>query len=322
MTGNYDIFWELETSGDTVPFNNRARIGSNVSVATGQLDIDMSSHQVSGSFTLNGGAFPGTIQNTGQIVFRDQITGTENVLALTADGGYDHRVVKGIYDIVYQHLQGAQVPQNKNALLSEGLIVKSAVVVDVNVPSRLFAAPVYHNGVLFPASQQQSANMLVRNLDSGDLAFIGKTSLQNLSALLIPGTYDVYYSHLSGDEIPRNTMARILEGLVVEAPGPVLQGGGGGIQLDVTSVQITGQMLLNDAPMPASEYDDGELSLRREEDSVLLANTHDQSYQVRVVNQADWAEFRVHYGVETPGEKIPLNGDTVVMCIVLDPIIF
>jgi hypothetical protein len=86
-------------------------------------------------------------------------------------------------------------------------------------------------------------------------------------------------------------------------------------------VSITGQMLLNDGPMPASEYDDGLLNLRREDDLVLLGNTHDQSYQVRVVNQDDWADFQVHYGVETRGENIPWNGDAQVMCILLDPII-
>jgi len=58
MLGNYDIYCEVEIQGDTVPFNERARIGSNVSVATGKLNINMTSYPVSGSFTLNGGAFP------------------------------------------------------------------------------------------------------------------------------------------------------------------------------------------------------------------------------------------------------------------------
>jgi len=321
ILGNYDIYWELESPGDTVPFNQRARIGGNVPIATGKLDINMSSFDVSGSFTLNGGAFPVTEQNTGQIVLRDQVTGTENVLALTKDGAYDHKVVRSAYDIVYQHLQGQQVPQNKNAHLSS-VVVKSAATLDVNVTSRLFSAPVYHNGELFPVSQQQVANMLLRNPDNEDLAFLGKTSLQNLSALVVPGTYDVYYSHLNGDEIPRNTMARIIQGLIIDPPGPVLQGGGGGVQLHVNSVSITGQMLLNDGPMPVSEFDDGLLSLRRETDTVLLGNTHDQSYQVRVVDQDDWAEFLIHYGVETFGATIPRNGDAQLMCILLDPIPF
>lgn len=321
ITGNYDIYWELETQGDTVPFNLRARIGSNINIGTGKLDISMSSFAVSGDFSLNGNAFPGTFQHTGRIVFRDQVTGTENELAQTQDGAYSHQVVRGAYDVVYQHLQGEQVPQNKNAHLSS-LVVKSDQTVDVDVGGRFFAAPIYHNGALFPADQQQIASIILREPAGVDRALLGRTSQQNLSAMVVPGTYDVYYSHLNGDEIPQNTMARFMSGLIIDPPGPVLTGGGGGgIVLEVNSVSITGQMLLNDAPMPALEYDDGLIHLRRQEDSVLVANTHDQTYQVRVVNQEDWAEFLVHYGVESRGDTVPWNGDAQVMCILLDPIV-
>ena len=149
--------------------------------------------------------------------------------------------------------------KTKNALLSEDVVVKNAATIDVNVPSRLFAASVYHNGVLFTSSAQQQGNILLRNPDSGDLVFFGKTSLQNLSARVVPGAYDVYYSHLNGEEVPQNRMARFHEDLVVTAPS-LSQKGGGGAQLHVNSIQITGQMLMNDSPMPVNEYDDGLLS--------------------------------------------------------------
>ena len=283
----------------------------------------MNSTQVAGDFSLNGGAFPVSNQNMGQIVFRDQATGIESVLAQTKDGSYDHRIVRGVYDIVYQHLIGLQVPQNKNALLGAA-VIKTPANIDIDVPARLFQTAVLHNGVLFPAAQQQAANMLLRNGDSGDLAFIGKTSLQNLSALVVHGTYDVYYSHLSGTEIPQNKMARTMQGLVIAAPGPAIQGGGGP-QLNVNSVVMTGQFLLNDAPMPASEYDDGLIKLRRAEDQVLLGNTHDQNYEARVVDQDDVIDFIVHYESETRSAvdlSLPFNGDAEVMCVRLEPIIF
>jgi len=289
-------------------------------VATGKLNINMSSYQVSGDFTHNGNAFPGNVQNTGQIVFRDTATGIDNVLALTADGSYDHLVVKAAYAIVYQHLQGEDVPQNKNAIINAGVIVKSPAIIDVNVVSRVFSVPVFHNGGLFPASAQQHGNILLRDLDSEDLVYFGKTSLQNLSKRIIPGSYDVYYSHLNGDDVPQNTMARIHEDFVVPPPGPMIQLDSD--QIYVNSYQLSGQMLLNDAPMPATEYDDGWLRLKREEDTVLLANTHDQSFQVRVVNQAEWVDFQVHYELQDLGAKIPANEDARFMCVRLVPPIF
>jgi len=320
MLGSYDVFWELETPGDTVPFNQRARIDSDVSVAGGTLNVNIVSYPVSGNFTHNGGAFPAAVQNTGQMILRDQVTLAENVLGLTMEGTYDQKVVKGTYDFVYQHLQGDQIPENKNATLTADIAVMNADVFNINVVSVLFAAPVYHNGVLFPASQLQQGNILFRNLVSEDVVFFGKTSQQNLSALIIPGTYDVYYSHLSGDQVPQNQMARIWQGLVVNPPGPMLDEDEP--ELHVNSILASGQMLLNDSPMPASQYDDGFLSLVRDEDSVLLANTHDQTYSVRLLNNPDWNEFLIQFSVQTIGETIPTNADSRFRCVRLEPLPF
>ena len=63
---------------------------------------------------------------------------------------YEHWVVRSAYDIVYKHVEGDQVPENKEAVLGS-VVIKNPAVVDVDVEARLFGAPVYHNGVLFPS---------------------------------------------------------------------------------------------------------------------------------------------------------------------------
>jgi hypothetical protein len=301
-----------------VPFNERARIGSSFNISGGNLDIDIASVLVTGSFSLKGGPFPATDEDVGRLILRDTAAGADNELALTKVGGYSRRVILGTYDIVYQHLQGDLVPKNQDAVLGE-VAVKSAGTIDINVAAGYFAAPVNHNGVLFPASPLQMGNILLRNPASEDYLVLGKTSLQNLSAKVIPGTYDVYYSHLNGDQVPQNSMARIMQGLIIDPPGPTIQGGG--LSINVDSVVMTGQMLLNNALMPASEYDYGLVRLLRESDTVLLGHTHDQTYGLRVVKHPDWAGFNIHYGVETLGDFLPANGDARVMCILLDPLI-
>jgi hypothetical protein len=176
------------------------------------------------------------------------------------------------------------------------------------------------NFYLETESGDRVANIWLRNAVNADRVLIGRVAQQNVSALMIPGTYDVYYEYLAGDSIPVNSMARIMQGLVVAPPGPVLQGIG--LQFDVNSTLINGSMFLNDVAPPALQYDDGLIELRRLEDQVLLGNTHDQNYQVRVINDPEWSLFDLHYGVESVGDTVPWNGDSKLGCIVLDPIVF
>jgi len=321
IPGKYDAYWELQTPGDTVPFNERARVASNLTVVAGLLDVDMISYPLTGSFTLNGGPFPDTFENTGEMILRDPLAKTDSILAKTMDGEYQQRVVNGAYEIVYRHLQGALVPQNKDAILHENVVVNLAANIDINITARLISTGVYHNGALFPASAQQMGNILLRDRDSDDQALLGKTSLQTLSALVKTGTYDVYYSHLVGDQVPQNQMARFQQNYLVALSGPA-KNEGGAIQFVVNSAVVTGNMYLNDVLMPASEYDDGLLSLQWEGDFVPLANTHDQSYQVRLLTTSQPGFYWVHYQVQTAGDTLPLNGDARVMCALVEPQIF
>ncbi len=80
-------------------------------------------------------------------------------------------------------------------------------------------------------------------------------------------------------------------------------------------------MFLNDAPMPVSEYDDGILRFQFEEDLVPLGNTHDQTYQVQLLTQAEETIYWVYYQVETGGETLPINQDARVMCINMVPLV-
>jgi hypothetical protein len=322
LAGTYDVFWKLETPGDTVPFNPRARIRTNVDISGGVMAINMVSHSISGNFTLNGGAFPNSNQQTGRIVLRDTSTSLNAPLPLTYEGSYDKHILEGEYKILYQHVLGEKVPQNKEADLGL-VIVKNDVSLDIDVEAAEFSAPVYHNGVLFPALKDPSAKIFVRDTDTPDFALVGSTSEQTVSALLVADTYDVYYSHVAGDTIPKNLLALIHKNLVVEVnPQPIVQGGGGVFQLDVNSVAISGQMYFNDVSPPAVQFDDGIVTLIRGFDSVQLGNTHDQSYSVRLIDQPEPTLYFVHYALESPGPIAPINGSAYVRCVVLDPIEF
>ncbi len=319
ILGSYDVFWELQTQGDTVPFNKRARVMSNVNLQTNPHNINMTSVPISGNFTLNGAAFSNSVQQTGQMVLRDLVAEADNVLSLTTAGTYSKKVIAGSYDIVYQHMQGELVPQNKNAVLYKNVSMNSASVININVISKLHIANVYHNGVLFPASADNMGNIIYRNDGSGDYLVLGKTSQQNFSVRIIPGTYDGYYSHLTGSLVPQNKMARFKQNIVVPVPGPSLVEIATILQID--SMQVSGLFNLNDAIPPVSQYDDGLVSLKWEEDSVLLGNTHDGSYLVRLIKNPSWNYFWASYGVQTKGPKMPINNDARLHCVKIVPFI-
>jgi hypothetical protein len=315
IPGTYDVYWELETPGNTVPFNPRARVAADQSVNSGTLDIDITSHALSGDIALNGSPFPNTVQHTGRIYLRDQVTGDYNELGLTHETpSYDHQVVEAAYDVIYEHAQGENVPQNEHADVGEILLNKDSVE-DIDVPATTFSVPLFHNGMLFTADQGQQANIWLRDVDSDDFALLGRTSQQTVSAFVVPDLYDVYYTHLNGDEIPQNSNAVIYENLLIEIP-PVR---GGGLEIHVESIPITGQMLLNDAPFPAQEFNDGELRLVRADDSIPLGNTHDQNYSLRIIDLGEPTYYEVFYGVETLGDSVPRNQNARAMCMVLDP---
>ena len=322
IPNKYSVYWELDTLGATVPVNERAQLIANMTTDVGTLDIDMTSFPVSGAFTLNDGAFPDSFLNTGQIVFRDTVAAVDNVVGMTSDAEYDQQVIAGSYDVVYQHVLGGDVPQNKNALLSGDIHIDGAAELNINVPARLYSAGVYHNGELFPASAQQVADIFLRNPDTGDQLLLGRTPFQFLSQLVIDGTYDAYYSYFAGDQIPANQMALFQQGVMVESVGPLdqNQGGGGGNELHVTSMVVAGSMSINGGPFPENQFDDGLMLLKWEEDSLPLGETHDPSFEARVVMRPDNPWYWVHFSLQSPGVVVPFNGDARVMCVRVEPI--
>jgi hypothetical protein len=84
---------------------------------------------------------------------------------------------------------------------------------------------------------------------------------------------------------------------------PVVDAGAHEIVLEVVSFE--GQYLLQGDSPPKSEYDDAKLWLENQstDDRVLLGNTHDETFAVRVTPGV----YDVVYEVETPGDLLPHN---------------
>ena len=93
---------------------------------------------------------------------------------------------------------------------------------------------------------------------------------------MIPGFYDVHWRHVAGANVPGNTDARFARGLVAN---------GGHRVIDVPSLEVSGNYLVNGQPPPQSDIENARLSLikRNTGDSVELGQTRYGAYQKRVV---------------------------------------
>ena len=88
--------------------------------------INVNASQISGSFTLGGGPFPGSVYQNGDMFLHDTQTGSMLELGDSHDQAYDMMVVHGMYDSVYQHTDGTDVPVNDYATVVSGIAVNSS----------------------------------------------------------------------------------------------------------------------------------------------------------------------------------------------------
>jgi hypothetical protein len=125
---------------------------------------------------------------------------------------------------------------------------------------------------------------------------------------LIPDLYTIVYDHESGTTMPRNRAA-----VVGEVDARLTDSH----DVDIVSIEVSGALTINDAPPPASEFDDGIVWLRDQGTGgeTPLGNTHDGSYTLRLVA----GTYDLYYGQETAGGSVPENkGARLLQDLVLD----
>ena len=317
IPGTYWVYWEVETPGATVPFHQRERL-SKVSVSGGTIDINVVTWPVEGHFSMNGFAFPNTDLQQGRMLLYSKVSGEYNELGRTKDQSYAVKVIAGTYNLVYQHLDGSDVPQNKAYTIAQGVSITKGRTLDLNVPFGTWSAGIYQNGALFPANPDQSGSLIMQSTKSDDLVLLGSTSVQNYSERIAPGFYDIYYSWSKGTQVPANFKALIAETVEVQpAMFKSLENNNGDLHL--TTYSYPGTFLLNGVTAPGTNYDDGNVYIHLGQDRLHLGNTGEQTFSVRAIYQAEKSEFETRYESESAGSELPLNKDTRVGCVKLKP---
>ena len=265
------------------------------------LRINVPSVTITGNFLLNDSSFPGSIYQSGMIHLRDSSGTDYTELGSTADGSYSMPVVAGTYDIIYTHQHGLEVPLNENAVVMAGVTINADQALDVNVASVSVRPQFTLRGEAFPTSIYNSAEFYLQNSSGGELIPLGDSYQVNDPVLVMPGTYNVIYSHQNGSLVPQNQHAIVKAGVTIDADQV--------LAVDVPAVSLRSLYTLNGDPFPSTIYNSATFYLRNSAsgDLVVLGDSYDQ-ISSNLVIPGDYDVIYEHKN----GVKVPLNSDTVI----------
>jgi hypothetical protein len=304
VPGTYDVYYELEDGGTLVPVNERARLQTVVLTDSGALNVDIPAVALSGTITMNGGPPPQEVYQNGYVYLRNRVTKDAVRLGETRDGSFVVPVIPGDYEVFYVLKEGGmQVPANANARLEQAAIPntpEAGATLDIDIPAVILRGDFTINGSTPPDSQYDTGAISLRN-ETGDEVLLGATREGNFRLAIVPGRYDVYYSVTqAGSTVPMNKEA--LMGTVDVPPTfevDVVR------NVDVATVSVSGDFLVDNAPPPAATNDDGVVLLHDPTtgDEMVLGNTHDGSYERILVP----GTYDIHYSQTTSSGGVPQN---------------
>lgn len=296
VPGLYHVLYDHVT-GDLVPINRLCRIQSDVDLAADTvLAIDVLAANLRASVALDGSPFPASQYEDADIVLRDAVTGADTPLFNTHDPIAGAMVIHGTYDVLYLHETGGSiVPRNAAARLVDDLVIAGDTVVDHDIATVTVDMTVTHNGNAFPVSEYDDGNILLHDPATGSDTPLGNTHGPFDQIVLIPGTYDFYYSHETGADVPQNVRGQVAAGIAVVNPT---------LDLDVVSHLVGVNLTHNGNAFPVSQYDDANIDLvgAQSADPIFVGNTHDGALSVRVLP----GTYDLIYRHET-GDAVPQN---------------
>ncbi|MBC8132414.1 MAG: hypothetical protein H7X95_05480, partial [Deltaproteobacteria bacterium] len=216
VPGTYDLLYSKDnTVATTTPANQLAKLRAGVVVAptgTTVLDIDVTSTIVMGTVKINGAS--ADAGNAGIVTLRSA-DGDRVLIANVARATFFARVVPGTYDLYYTRTATLTntttiAPANHAAKLRSGLVLLPGATTefDIDIPSTTVSGAITINGTAAGAGDHGT---LMLQSAAGDFASFASTTGGSYTAHLIPGTYDLYYSHAGkiGDTTPMNTRIKL-----------------------------------------------------------------------------------------------------------------
>lgn len=317
LPGTYDVVWQRESGGAVVPMNSGAVLGrvqvrsdglwlgetggSALDINGDVLDVDIPTLVASGDFSFNGTAAPDTPLENGRVFLLDPATGDEITLGHTKDGNYSVRVIPGTYEVHYAALvSNGLAPVNHDAYIETIEIENQELAYNsIDIPVTTLTGDFLIDGVAAPPTPFEHGRITLRDVLTGDEIEVGLTSEGDFGLPVVPGSYEVVYSHLLGSAVvPRNSAAQI-DLLAI----PV--GESHAYDVDVTTTSISGTFSVGGQPAPSDSGNVGAITLRSVagDDEVPLGLTSDGSYSAIVAS----GSYEVYYHQQASSGAVPIN---------------
>jgi len=274
-------------------------------------DIRLLATQVSGTVTINGAPFTGSLNGeAGALVLRNAANDYAPLANITAgDGSYSALIAPGTYDLYYHHSgQSVVLPGSDFVVLQSGIVVGTEpLALDIDVPVGTVSGTLTIAGKVFTDPSGKELGTLELSSATSRPVLLG-TTLSNdgsFSALVIAGTYDAFYGGGASVAIPRNYRTMVRSGIVVSA-GKTLS-----LDVDVPDNTVTVSLTVNGVPATnqaqlilrhASEQDPDQVPL---DQTAPGKNTH--SAHVIPGNRYD-----LYYTGLQSGPNALLNGQAVI----------
>ena len=315
LPGTYEAHYRVLQGNDVAPHNKDAYL-RDVTIGEGSdpTTLDIPVVTIEGDFTVDGAPAPPSPYERGQVMLRDLATGDEFPLGDTSEGSFSVPVVPSEYEMVYRYVTGsAVVPRNQRAVVRGVSVSKANGLVQTvsgDLPTVTVTGAITVGGGIPPTDSANSGELTLQGVDSEEEVVLGVTTDGGYEAIVLPANFEIVYGQTtSSGLVPANTAAviRTVDMTIGELPGAI----------DVPMSAVSGEVLLNGATPPDSEYDDGRIYLRNTEsgDSVLLGNTRLGSVDSQVVP----GTYDVYYVVETPGVVVPQNSGAYLDTVVVSP---
>jgi hypothetical protein len=279
---------DLPCSGGAVFTNQPLR-------ADGVLDVDLSAVTVSGSVTLNGRPLPTASADRGAIAFTNTVGGvaTTRGLGTSDSGAYSIRLLAGTYSVDYVPNAalcaidaGPGIPCTGGSIALAASLTAGGVF-DVDLRSVRVTGAVGVDGAPMPAASGDRG-ALSFSLDGGtgiETPSFTPSGAVAYSLSLWPGTYRIGFAANSALCAPGRPApivpcvgGDLLRAAVIDADGV--------LDLNISSVVVSGSVLLNGGALPAATQNRGEISFTRASEqgagtvSLALGTDAAPSYQV------------------------------------------
>lgn len=309
-SGEYDLFYGVDTVGAAAPANRWGRLntalilGSEEPLSGDQLaaltELSLPIMSVEGEITVDGESKPVDPENRGELLVG--AAGGDRGDLGDVSLGIKSNLLRGDYDVFFRHdVSDGGLPANTFGRVSgEAVKAESMLPLAVDVKTTELHGSIQIGGSTPPLSVYDDGEIYLRNA-GGDRVFLGRTRAGMYNRRVVEGTYDVYYAVVNTQGgVPANGETLIHEGLQISGADQTED-----VEIDVVTF---GGSHLPELPMASGK---ARFFLRNVEtkDEVFVGKAGEFAKIMAIEGS-----YQLIYRVETLGIETPQNDGAVLAC--------